>query len=544
MTDLVDKIKAATTEAEQHRKGSGRDGLIALAESDYVIGRTEDERTYLVPHTGPNVALFSGAAKADLARRHLSNTGKSVGRSPLDEAWMTVEGLAHDSDKVSLPMRVARIADRLVIDLGDTTGRAVVVDAEGWQVVDRSPVTFRRSRTMLALPAPVPGGDVDEMFDLLNVAIVHRDLFAAWHVSALFENLPHPAVVYRGEQGAAKTSTARCTTRLLDPCLAATQKPPKQDDDWAMTCSARWVIAVDNVSNVSEWWSDALCRTVTGDGWLRRQLYSDDDVVATSYRRCIILNGITLGATLRPDLAERLIVFDLERPREWLTEAEVDGRLDDMRPRVLGALLNRAAATLAALSTAPLPRDLRMADFAQLLAAYDMANGTQALDAYRAQVETAFAEALDSDPLASAVVTYMADRPSWRGLPSELLDRLKEWRPDKNDDSKHKGDESWPANAQRLSIALARSTPALRRVGIHVSRPPRTSKGQEIRLDRRTGDANDAGDATALLVVSEQKKGETEASATIGSDASHASLATPVAPCSALPAVDEEFGEW
>jgi len=492
-TERVAEMK----EAAETPPPSHRDVLVGIVQDEYLIGRTEDERVYIVPLNGPNFALFSGAAKSNLSRRFLELTGGTVGRTPLDEMWMTVEGLALDVVKAPLPMRVGAHEGMIVVDIGDTTGRAITVDVTGWSVADRAPITFRRSRAMLPLPLPEHGGDIAELFELLNVERAHRDLFAAWMTSTLFETLPHPAPTLLGEQGAAKSSTARSMTRLVDPCMAATQKPPKTDDDWAMTCSARYVVAVDNVSHVSEWWSDALCRTITGDGWLRRQLYTDDEVVATAYRRCVILNGITLGASLRPDLAERLILFNLERPTQWLTERDVDARLDAMRPRILGVLLDRAAATIAQLPLTESPTDLRMADYAHLLAAYDAATGSRSLDAYRAQVDAAFGEALESDPVAVAVITFMSPRDEWIGTPSELLTVLDIYRPDdrSNGDSHRRwrsSDPAWPATARAMTTALARAKPLLRRAGIEVTRPPRTTSARLVIL-RRTAVPNDDG---------------------------------------------------
>ena len=308
-------------------KRSARDDLVDLVEEHYTIGRTEDERTFLVDNEGPNLALFSGPAKQSLARRYLSTAGKTVGRTPIDEAWLTIEGLASDVPKIALDLRVASHNGKAIIDIGDVAGRAIEISARGWQILERSPVTFRRSRAMLAIPDPETGGSVDELFTLLPVAPASRDLFAAWLALSFFSDFPHPAPVFRGEQGASKSTTTRAVSKLLDPCMADTQKPPKADDDWSHVCGARWVVAVDNVSVVPEWWSDALCRTITGDGWLRRELYTDDDVVVTKWRRCVILNGISLGASLRPDLAERLVLFELQRPAQFLTEAEVDGIL-------------------------------------------------------------------------------------------------------------------------------------------------------------------------------------------------------------------------
>ena len=44
------------------------------------------------------------------------------------------------------------------LDLGDGTGRAVKICAEGWELVDRPGIQFRRPEGMLPLPVPRAGG--------------------------------------------------------------------------------------------------------------------------------------------------------------------------------------------------------------------------------------------------------------------------------------------------------------------------------------------------------------------------------------------------
>lgn len=62
------------------------------------------------------------------------------------------------------------------------------------------------------------------------------------------------------------------------------------------------MVALDNVSLIEPWLSDALCRAVTGDGLVRRALYTNSDVSVLAFRRAVLLNGISL-AGLRGDLA-------------------------------------------------------------------------------------------------------------------------------------------------------------------------------------------------------------------------------------------------
>jgi hypothetical protein len=68
---------------------------------------------------------------------------------------------------------------------------------------------------------------------------------------------------------------------------------------------------VDNMCAICGWWSDALCKCVTGDGWVRRPLYTDGELSVVSFRRVLALTTIDAGA-LRGDLGDRLVLADLE----------------------------------------------------------------------------------------------------------------------------------------------------------------------------------------------------------------------------------------
>jgi hypothetical protein len=59
--------------------------------------------------------------------------------------------------------------DRLYLDLGDETWRAVEIDTTGWRVIDNPPVRFRRAAGMRPLSVPVPGGSVETLRSFLNV---------------------------------------------------------------------------------------------------------------------------------------------------------------------------------------------------------------------------------------------------------------------------------------------------------------------------------------------------------------------------------------
>src|SRR5690606_20266934 len=114
-------------------------------------------------------------------------------------------------------------------------------------------------------------------------------------------------------------------------------------------------------STVPDWLSDSICRASTGDGDVRRKLYTDGELVTFAFRRCVILTGIDLGA-LNGDLAERLVpmVLDPIPEQQRRDEEEIWPAWEDAHPRMLGALLDLVAQVMAVLNTVKLSRRPRM----------------------------------------------------------------------------------------------------------------------------------------------------------------------------------------
>jgi hypothetical protein len=56
-----------------------------------------------------------------------------------------------------------------------------------------------------------------ELWDWLNVTEDDRPLVAAWLVSLLFPDIPHPMLNLFGEQGTGKTTAGKVLVSILDP---------------------------------------------------------------------------------------------------------------------------------------------------------------------------------------------------------------------------------------------------------------------------------------------------------------------------------------
>src|SRR5256714_12145112 len=100
------------------------------------------------------------------------------------------------------------------------------------------------------------------------------------------------------------------------------------------------VLAFDNLSGLSPWLSDALCRLASGGSFAVRQLYTDDEEVLFEAARPILLNGIE-EVISRPDLGDRAIFLSLAPISEALRrpENELWREFEIARPHILGALL-------------------------------------------------------------------------------------------------------------------------------------------------------------------------------------------------------------
>ncbi len=492
-------------------KRSTADHIVELANDRYDLARAEDGEPFAIDRVGPNVArLFRGgraALRAALAASFAEEFGKVPPAQALIDALAVLEGRALRLPRQALPLRSARLDDgSVVIDLGDESGRTIMVEPDGWRVLPRSPITFRRSELIAALPEPA-SGDVSDLLRLLNIAPDDRPLILAHLVGALL-GISVPIILFRGPAGAAKTSAARALARTIDPSPAPVRAVPRDPESWAVTAGGSCVVVLDNIDTVPAWLSDALCRAVTGEGYLRRALYTDSAISVVAFRRAIILTGIDPGA-MRGDLADRLLAIDLteidERDRQ--EEAEVEAAFVAAHPAILGSILDLAAAVLRAMPSIQLARRPRLADYGRVLAAVDAILGTNGLDRYLAQRSDLQREAAEGDPIGSAVIAWMEHRTDWTGTATALLEAITPERRPKD----------WPKSPRGLSGALRRVAQPLKAAGIlptfsqeghdkrriiHLERegvqPSAPSAGPVLSVPR-ADDADDA-DGTSLAI--------------------------------------------
>ncbi len=215
--------------------------------------------------------------------------------------------------------RLCRGPDAAIwLDLGGPEWRLIRIAPDGWTLVDSADVPLIRPSGLLALPDPVRSATA--LTDLARLLNVRRDgdgqpgadfkLTVAWLVDALNPEGPYPVLALDGEQGSAKTTTAKMLRRLVDPNHADARAAPRDERDLRVAACNGRVVALDNLSSLDPAIADALCRVATGGGFGERELYTNGGEFVVFVCNPVLLNGIP-SLLARGDLADRAIAITL-----------------------------------------------------------------------------------------------------------------------------------------------------------------------------------------------------------------------------------------
>lgn len=431
--------------------------LVTMTLEDYDLGITEDGDPFVVPKTGPQVALRLDhgrhSLEAELAARYFAETGRCATEAALGQAMRVVSGMAARTEPRPLFIRAATHENCIYVDIGDATGRAIEVTREGWSIRDSVPVTFYRTGLTGELATPVEEFSIWDLWRVLNVAEADQPLVLAWLLSVWMEHVPCPILAVSGEQGTGKSTASRILADLVDPSLAPLRRPPSSDKDWPVVASGSRLIALDNVSKISPALSDTLCRTCTGESDVRRRLYSNNDQVVYSYRRALLLNGIAIS-DVRGDLADRLVLCELRPIETRVTEEFLREVYAEIRGPLVHALLDLLAQVWALLPGIVVEDMRRMGDYMRVLAAVDQILGTSGLAHYRARLIDMASETTGNDIVLAAIAAAFPR--GWNGLASQLAEVLSPHAP---------LGPYWPKSGGALSKYLTRVAPVARQSG-------------------------------------------------------------------------------
>lgn len=377
----------------------------------------------------------------------------------------------HSGVKYVLHNRVAWREEAIWYDLSDERWRAVKITPDGWEVVDEPPILFRRYGHQSPQVEPVHGGKPRKFLELTTVKNEDdKILLIVAMGSYLIPEFPHPVLVLHGPQGSAKSTLFRLVKELVDPSSVKTLSFPKDVEGAVHLLSHHWFVPFDNITSLRPWLSDAVSRAVTGDGFQKRELYTDDDTVLYQYQRCVGLNGINI-VVKKPDLLDRSVLIELERisKEERRTERWLQAEFKKKKATILGGFLDALSRAMAEKERVEIKELPRMADFAEWGEAFARALGYGEgvfLGAYLRNITAQHFEAIIAHPVGQALLDLMKDRVEWSGTACELLAVLEERAEGlKIDTKKTKG---WPKAANILSRRINELKTNLAEEGLEV----------------------------------------------------------------------------
>lgn len=473
---------------EEHGEPSQKQLLLRLAEEVDLFTDERDRAYAWIDREGHREVwpLNGSTFENGLAHGFYRLTGDAPSGTVLKDVLRVLSGQARfESPTYALSNRLARAEDGAIwYDLADDDWRAVRVDADGWNLAPAGPPepTFRRFAHQQAQVEPVPGGNLaDLLLPFLNVPEPEpgepvadkyaRVLALVWPVVALVPDIPRTILIPWGRQGSAKSHLTRVFRQIVDPSSTPMPRFPRGDAEMAQVLDHHAAPFFDNVSRLSQRESDTLCRAVTGDGFSKRKLYTDDEDVLYQFRRALLLNGINVPAQ-RPDLLDRAVLLRMEKIEEEdrVEERVFWHRFEEARPRILGAVLDALSMAMRLEPDVQLGALPRMADWSRWGYAVAEAlglGGDTFLDAYRANRKAADDEALGSHPVGAAVMVFMDSREEWTGQPSALLRKLEKVAEPEKIDTGHK---LWPGAPNWLSRRINEVEHNLAKAGIRWDR--------------------------------------------------------------------------
>jgi hypothetical protein len=454
---------------KEERK-TGGDRLLEIAKT-VTYFHTSDKVAYAdVPIEGNRhtYAVRSKAFRLWLSGEYLDSTEKGIGSQTLQDTLSTLEAIAiFRGETREVHLRTAEHQGKIYLDLGTDDWKAIEVDSSGWRVISEPPVRFWRPDSLLPLPVPVTGGNLDELKELLNVDGSSWTLIVTFLLFCFCPDKTYPVLVLSAHRGSGKTAAAEIIKGLIDPGKAALIKLQNDTHKLAVAATRRHLMVYDNVSHITPEQSDDLCRIATGFGFSTRTLHTTDEETTFELTRPQIITAIDALVT-RDDLADRVLMAQLpEIPaQKRLPQGELNAKVEAARPRILGALLTALSQTLA--QPRPTPETLpRMADYALFAIASEKALGLKEgefMATFEESREQSRQIVIESSPVGEAIVRLMEATPLiWKGTISQLLKDLENHTDEATYRSRY-----FPKASNMLSRQLKRLTPDLKALGLEV----------------------------------------------------------------------------
>jgi len=386
-----------------------------------------------------------------------------------------------DVKRVNTYLRVAQTPEAIFYDLCSDQHEVVKITPGNIEIKQQQkdfPVFIHSNRCIPQIKPDLKTYDqaLDSFIKILSIEDDERFLFKIHLISLFLEGVPIPIIDLFAEQGKGKSVITATIKRIVDPQSTTIKenvnKMPVREESYMLECASKYLIAWDNISNITASQSDDICRMVTGGASEKRKLFTDDDLIVMYLRREFVINGI--GVNLhRGDYLERSINYNLKFIEKRLTEQEYEDKINDLLPRILGDIFHTLSR---AMQFYPRIKDSfeelpRMADFAIWGEAISQSLNEKPgvfLKQYQNMMSNTIAVAGANHALVKYVEYVMGDKEAYNESISNFYKSMKVWAELEGYDMKSKY-TNFPRSVQAIRTNLERVDGFIRESGYHVN---------------------------------------------------------------------------
>jgi hypothetical protein len=191
-------------------------------------------------------------------------------------------------------------------------------------------------------------------------------LFLIWVLSLFFGSRMRSKIIScaKGDKGSGKTYSFRAIGKTL---FGSTFDviPVTKEEDFDIAVTQEHLCVFDNVDDKRNWLNDKLACVATGGVVKKRKLYTDDVVHTMPIRAFVALTSRT-PKFRRDDVADRLLIFNVERLNQYISENVLMSEVLENRTKLLASIfriLGEIVDELKKEKDVPM-LNARMADFA------------------------------------------------------------------------------------------------------------------------------------------------------------------------------------
>ncbi|WNZ29410.1 MAG: hypothetical protein IAX21_00635 [Candidatus Bathyarchaeota archaeon] len=401
---------------------------------------------------------------------------KIIKKEHIKDALATFEALSRKNETKKLTTRVANVKTEngleIWIDLCNKKQESIKITKNGYTIEKITPPLFRRYEHMGTLPYPKKdstdskdmmvstlfpthpiffkkeGGEgvkkyktvslsslpsfkyFPHLFNFLRVPEEDRLLIISAIVSYYFLGVPFVIIYIHGESGKGKSFGSKAVQCLVDPSTTKILGMPKKAGELLQEIDHRFFVSYDNVSYISDEYSDIFCRVSTGAGISKRKLYTDNQDFYRILKRPIWLNGISVEIT-REDMLKRTILSEvLPLDGEAKAEREILAEIERLVPNIQDELYTLISKVIEILPTVKPKKLFRMADFTQIGCAVTEALGYDQelfLETYEKKLTEQTRELIWNNVVGNVLYDYIFSKPkrTWKETPTKLFKNIK-----------------------------------------------------------------------------------------------------------------------